>query len=76
MTKILLVGDSHLGAVKRAHDANPERYPSFSFAYLGKGGLAKTRFFDGRSVASCKHISDFTRDVMENARALATAPTR
>ena len=46
MTKILLVGDSHLGAVKRAHDANPERYPSFSFAYLGKGGLAKTRFFD------------------------------
>lgn len=46
MTNILLVGESHIGAVKRGYNEEPERFPWMSFASLGKGRIATTRFFE------------------------------
>lgn len=46
MTRILLIGDSHLGAVKRGYNLEPDRYPGISFSGLGKGGVARNRFFE------------------------------
>lgn len=57
MTNILLIGDSHLGAVKRGHEADPGRYPWLSFANLGKGQVAKTRFFEVDEAACCVRIT-------------------
>lgn len=46
MTRVLVTGDSHLGAMRRAWDTDRERYEPISFAPLGRGGLVPTAFFE------------------------------
>lgn len=57
MTEVLLVGDSHIGPIRRAFNETPERYPWLTFARLGKGGIARTDFFEVDEPASAVRIS-------------------
>jgi hypothetical protein len=69
MTQILLIGDSHLGAVKRGYDLHPERYPNISFASLGKGGVATSRFFEVDETGDSVRITAETWNKLEFSRA-------
>jgi hypothetical protein len=57
MTRVLLIGDSHLGAIKRGQRLEPSRSTWLSFENLGKGRVAKTRFFEVYEAAGCVRIT-------------------
>ncbi|MFC6196464.1 hypothetical protein [Ponticaulis profundi] len=46
MTNVLVLGDSHLGAIKRAHNEVREENKWLSFMALGKGTFATSPFFE------------------------------
>ncbi len=68
--RLLMIGNSHVIALRDAFDAAPQRWPGIEIAYLGFRGsaAAETRLKNGAICAA----SDETRDQMEKLNGTAT----